>query len=66
LKPIFLMSLPLLLDAQGSCSHGACYPPAGDLLVGRIHHLKASSTCGLVKPETYCTSYEECSECDSL
>uniref|UniRef100_A0A8C3S723 Laminin subunit beta 3 n=1 Tax=Chelydra serpentina TaxID=8475 RepID=A0A8C3S723_CHESE len=70
LKPIFLMcTLPLLLDAQGSCSYGACYPPAGDLLVGRIHHLKASSTCGLVTPETYCTSYEEwrmkCCRCDS-
>ncbi|XP_034626450.1 laminin subunit beta-3 [Trachemys scripta elegans] len=64
-----LLALPLLLDAQGSCSHGACYPPAGDLLIGRIHHLKASSTCGLVKPETYCTSYEEwrmkCCRCDS-
>uniref|UniRef100_A0A8C3S8Z0 Laminin subunit beta 3 n=1 Tax=Chelydra serpentina TaxID=8475 RepID=A0A8C3S8Z0_CHESE len=64
-----LHSLPLLLDAQGSCSYGACYPPAGDLLVGRIHHLKASSTCGLVTPETYCTSYEEwrmkCCRCDS-
>ncbi|XP_075766153.1 laminin subunit beta-3 isoform X2 [Pelodiscus sinensis] len=65
---IFL-ALPLLREAQGSCSHGACYPPAGDLLVGRIHHLKASSTCGLVKPETYCTSHGEwrmkCCRCDS-
>ncbi|NWJ05868.1 LAMB3 protein, partial [Crypturellus undulatus] len=55
--------------AQGSCSQGACYPPVGDLLVGRIHHLKASSTCGLTKPETYCTPYGEwrmrCCRCDS-
>uniref|UniRef100_A0A8B9PYM3 Laminin subunit beta 3 n=1 Tax=Apteryx owenii TaxID=8824 RepID=A0A8B9PYM3_APTOW len=64
-----LMALPQLLDAQRSCSHGACYPPVGDLLVGRIHHLKASSTCGLTKPETYCTPYGEwsmkCCRCDS-
>ncbi|XP_010215160.1 PREDICTED: laminin subunit beta-3 [Tinamus guttatus] len=63
------MVLPPLLDAQRSCSHGACYPPVGDLLVGRIHHLKASSTCGLTKPETYCTPYGEwrmrCCRCDS-
>ncbi|NWX87818.1 LAMB3 protein, partial [Nothoprocta pentlandii] len=61
--------LPQLLDAQRSCSHGACYPPVGDLLIGRIHHLKASSTCGLTKPETYCTPYGEwrmkCCRCDS-
>uniref|UniRef100_A0A8C8SKQ9 Laminin subunit beta-3 n=1 Tax=Pelusios castaneus TaxID=367368 RepID=A0A8C8SKQ9_9SAUR len=64
-----LLGLPQLLDAQGSCSYGACYPPVGDLLQGRVHHLKASSTCGLVKPETYCTPYEDwrmkCCRCDS-
>ncbi|XP_062999151.1 laminin subunit beta-3 [Elgaria multicarinata webbii] len=68
---IFLLFLvfPHLLAAQNACSHGACYPPVRDLLVGRIHHLKASSTCGLVQPETYCTPYGEwqmkCCRCDS-
>ncbi|XP_066480764.1 laminin subunit beta-3 [Tiliqua scincoides] len=55
--------------AQGNCARGACYPPDRDLLVGRIHHLKASSTCGMVQPETYCTPYGEwqmkCCRCDS-
>ncbi|XP_074833632.1 laminin subunit beta-3 [Carettochelys insculpta] len=64
-----LLALSLLLGAQASCSYSACYPPVGDLLVGRIHHLKASSTCGLVTPETYCTPYEQwrmkCCRCDS-
>ncbi|XP_067414925.1 LOW QUALITY PROTEIN: laminin subunit beta-3 [Emydura macquarii macquarii] len=71
MKGLFLccFALPQLLDAQGTCSYGACYPPVGDLLVGRIHHLQASSTCGFLKPETYCTPYEEwrmkCCRCDS-
>ncbi|NXJ11488.1 LAMB3 protein, partial [Odontophorus gujanensis] len=55
--------------AQPACSHGACYPPVGDLLVGRGQHLAASSTCGLTKPETYCTPHGEwnmrCCKCDS-
>ncbi|NXE92810.1 LAMB3 protein, partial [Menura novaehollandiae] len=64
-----LLAAPQLLDAQGSCSQGACYPPAGDLLLGRASHLRASSTCGLSKPETYCTPHGEwsmkCCRCDS-
>uniref|UniRef100_A0A8C9EGX9 Laminin subunit beta 3 n=1 Tax=Pavo cristatus TaxID=9049 RepID=A0A8C9EGX9_PAVCR len=55
--------------AQPACSHGACYPPGGDLLLGRGQHLTASSTCGLTKPETYCTPHGEwnmrCCKCDS-
>ncbi|NXI99520.1 LAMB3 protein, partial [Psophia crepitans] len=64
-----LLAAPQLLGAQQACSHGACYPPSGDLLLGRAHHLRASSTCGLTKPETYCTPHGEwsmkCCRCDS-
>ncbi|NXP24291.1 LAMB3 protein, partial [Scytalopus superciliaris] len=64
-----LLAAPRLLGAQQGCSHGACYPPSGDLLLGRAHHLRASSTCGLTKPETYCTPHGEwsmkCCRCDS-
>uniref|UniRef100_A0A5F8GB26 Laminin subunit beta 3 n=1 Tax=Monodelphis domestica TaxID=13616 RepID=A0A5F8GB26_MONDO len=56
---LMLMALPGLLHAQQACSRGACYPPVGDLLVGRTRFLKASSTCGITKPETYCTPYGE-------
>ncbi|XP_063469181.1 laminin subunit beta-3 isoform X2 [Symphalangus syndactylus] len=71
MTPLFLLSfaLPGLLHAQQDCSRGACYPPVGDLLVGRTRFLRASSTCGLTKPETYCTQYGEwqmkCCRCDS-
>ncbi|XP_051494893.1 laminin subunit beta-3 isoform X2 [Apus apus] len=64
-----LLAAPWLLEAQGACPQGACYPPDGDLLLGRAHLLRASSTCGLTKPETYCTPHREwsmkCCRCDS-
>ncbi|XP_010000403.1 PREDICTED: laminin subunit beta-3 [Chaetura pelagica] len=64
-----LLAAPWPLEAQGACPQGACYPPAGDLLLGRAHLLRASSTCGLTKPETYCTPHSEwsmkCCRCDS-
>ncbi|NXG20247.1 LAMB3 protein, partial [Grallaria varia] len=64
-----LLAAPRLLGAQPACSRGACYPQPGDLLLGRAHHLRASSTCGLTKPETYCTPHGEwsmkCCRCDS-
>ncbi|NXM84729.1 LAMB3 protein, partial [Oenanthe oenanthe] len=54
---------------QRACSQGACFPAPGDLLLGRAPHLRASSTCGLSKPETYCTPHGEwsmkCCRCDS-
>ncbi|XP_006888006.1 PREDICTED: laminin subunit beta-3 [Elephantulus edwardii] len=66
---LLFFALPSLLHAQQACSRGACYPPVGDLLVGRTQFLHASSTCGLTKPETYCTQYGEwqmkCCKCDS-
>ncbi|NXW65110.1 LAMB3 protein, partial [Eurystomus gularis] len=64
-----LLAVPRMLGAQRACSNGACYPPTGDLLLGRAHDLRASSTCGLTKPETYCTPHGEwsmrCCRCDS-
>ncbi|XP_035750765.1 laminin subunit beta-3 [Egretta garzetta] len=54
-----LLACARLLGAERACSQGACYPPAADLLLGRAHHLRASSTCGLTKPETYCTPHGE-------
>ncbi|CAF94661.1 unnamed protein product, partial [Tetraodon nigroviridis] len=51
------------------CSRGACYPPSGDLLLGRAQQLRASSTCGLTGSEVYCTPYQQrrmkCCPCDS-
>ncbi|XP_025776785.1 laminin subunit beta-3 [Puma concolor] len=71
MRPLLLLGfvLPSFLCAQQACSRGACYPPVGDLLIGRTRFLHASSTCGLTKPETYCTQYGEwrmkCCKCDS-
>ncbi|XP_036128546.1 laminin subunit beta-3 [Molossus molossus] len=71
MRPVLLLCfvLPSFLYAQQACSRGACYPPAGDLLIGRTRYLRASSTCGLTRPETYCTQYGQwqmkCCKCDS-
>ncbi|XP_062365530.1 laminin subunit beta-3 [Cinclus cinclus] len=66
---LVLLAAPQLLGAQRACSQGACYPPPGDLLLGRASDLRASSTCGLSKPETYCTPHGQwsmkCCRCDS-
>ena len=59
LSTLVISVLPSFLCAQQACSRGACYPPVGDLLIGRTRFLHASSTCGLTKPETYCTQYGE-------
>ncbi|XP_032936017.1 laminin subunit beta-3 [Catharus ustulatus] len=64
-----LLAAPQVLGAQRTCSQGACYPAPGDLLLGRAPGLTASSTCGLSRPETYCTPHGEwsmkCCRCDS-
>ncbi|XP_053562666.1 laminin subunit beta-3 [Bombina bombina] len=66
---IVQLLLPCMLYAQRDCSDRACYPAVGDLLIGRTNYLRASSTCGLEKSETYCTPYGEtqmtCCRCDS-
>ncbi|KAG5274590.1 hypothetical protein AALO_G00137970 [Alosa alosa] len=55
--------------AQQDCSRGACYPPMGDLLIGREQQLHATSTCGLTGTEVFCTPYGQwkmkCCPCDS-
>ncbi|XP_072281495.1 laminin subunit beta-3 isoform X2 [Pyxicephalus adspersus] len=66
---ILLFGFLSLSNAQQDCARGACYPAAGDLLIGRTKFLKASSTCGLERPESYCTPFGEgqlkCCRCDS-
>ncbi|XP_075120314.1 laminin subunit beta-3 [Leptodactylus fuscus] len=66
---MILLGAGLLVKAQQDCSHGGCYPPVGDLLIGRTDRLRASSTCGMESPETYCTPFREgqlqCCRCDS-
>ncbi|XP_005987722.1 laminin subunit beta-3 [Latimeria chalumnae] len=66
---LLLLGLSSFVLAQQDCSRGACYPPTGDLLIGRANQLKASSTCGLTKPESFCTPHGQwqlrCCRCDS-
>uniref|UniRef100_A0A8C7TL51 Laminin N-terminal domain-containing protein n=1 Tax=Oncorhynchus mykiss TaxID=8022 RepID=A0A8C7TL51_ONCMY len=52
----YLVCVCFPLEAR-DCSRGACYPPMGDLLLGREHQLHASSTCGLTGSEVFCTYF---------
>ncbi|KAI1890736.1 hypothetical protein AGOR_G00156700 [Albula goreensis] len=64
-----IAALAALAAAQQDCSRGACYPPLGDLLLGRDRHLRSSSTCGLTGTEVFCTPFGQwkmkCCPCDS-
>ncbi|XP_036804074.1 laminin subunit beta-3 isoform X1 [Oncorhynchus mykiss] len=64
-----LAALTAVAVTQRDCSRGACYPPMGDLLLGREHQLHASSTCGLTGSEVFCTYFGQwrmkCCTCDS-
>uniref|UniRef100_A0A4W5QY74 Laminin N-terminal domain-containing protein n=1 Tax=Hucho hucho TaxID=62062 RepID=A0A4W5QY74_9TELE len=51
----------VLAATQRDCSQGACYPPMGDLLLGRDRQLHASSTCGLAGSEVFCTYFGQSS-----
>ncbi|XP_042257146.1 laminin subunit beta-3-like [Thunnus maccoyii] len=66
---LLLAAVAAVSQAQTDCSRGACYPPSNDLLLGRAHQLRASSTCGLTGSEVYCTPYQQrrmkCCPCDS-
>ena len=43
-----------LTRASFNCTNSDCYPPAGDLILGRKKLLYANSTCGSSYPEKYC------------
>ncbi|XP_029006744.1 laminin subunit beta-3 [Betta splendens] len=66
---LILTAIAVVSRAQTDCSGGACYPPVEDLLLGRANQLHASSTCGLMGSESYCTPYVQaqmkCCPCDS-
>ncbi|XP_029907597.1 laminin subunit beta-3 [Myripristis murdjan] len=66
---LLLAAAAAVASAQNDCSRGACYPPSGDLLLGRGDQLHATSTCGIHGTEVFCTPYQQrrmkCCPCDS-
>lgn len=53
-RPYKRWSLRHLNAKKTPCGVNECYPPIGDLLLGRKKYLYASSTCGLDQASRYC------------
>ena len=42
------------IGVRNNCTHQVCFPPIGNLLIGRRNFLFASSTCGIENAERFC------------
>lgn len=42
------------IGVRNNCTRQVCFPPIGNLLIGRRNFLFASSTCGLENAERFC------------
>ena len=42
------------IGVRNNCTHQVCFPPIGNLLIGRRNFLYANSTCGLHNAERFC------------
>ncbi|EDV25807.1 uncharacterized protein TRIADDRAFT_24524, partial [Trichoplax adhaerens] len=70
LNYVNLISVKLTTVQCQDCLGKTCYPPSGELLLGRGDQLTATSTCGLNGPQRYCRvsdldSEKKCFTCDS-